>query len=95
MASNDMDRDTVIHIFHLLRDKGYTGAALSVVAEYFPEYSELGAPETPEQWLRKNVELENGKSVAHSKIKVIKKLREKFGLTLKDAKAKVDEYENT
>ena len=95
MASNDMDRDTVIHIFHLLRDKGYTGAALSVVAEYFPEYSELGTPETPEQWLRKNVELENGKSIKRPKIRVIKELREKFGLTLKKAKAKVDEYEDT
>lgn len=95
MSGKEMDRDTVIYIFHLLRDKGHTGAALSVVAEYFPEYSEVGAPETPEQWLRKNVELENEKSVARSKIKVIKKLREKFGLTLKDAKTKVDEYENT
>lgn len=90
-----MDRDTVIHIFYLLRDKGYTGAALSVVAEYFPERSMLGVPKTPEQWLGENAELENGKTVKRNKIKVIKDLREKFGLTLKDAKAKVDEYENT
>jgi len=90
-----MDRDTVIHIFHLLRDKGHTDAALEVVAEYFPEFSKLGTKDTPEQWLRKNVELENGKTVKPSKIRVIKDLREEFGFTVKDAKAKVDKYENT
>jgi len=79
----NLDTRTLEAVFQSLVNDNEKEAALTVASMAF------GSTNTsPEEWL------ENNYDGNENKIQVIKELRDEFDLGLKDAKAKVDEYED-
>jgi hypothetical protein len=83
---NNLDTDTLNTVFNRLLNDGEEDAALTVASMLSDAIEE---PQNPREWLRENYSQEDD-----SKIKTIKRLREKFDLPLKDAKKRVDIFEN-
>lgn len=81
---NSLDTDTLEEVFQRLVHDGEKDAALTVASMVFGSLRG-----TPRDWLEDNYPDGFG-----NKIRVIKELRAEFDLSLKDAKTKVDAFED-